>query len=226
MPTKAVIEIIQFGLFICSKILPFIPIKIIETNSGFIVSKREINNNIQKLWEFVLFISFAITFVDVYYSSYHSKPINLVTLFYHVFLLLSKMAGAITIYVFQTNIKEIMFLLKCICTRSNTNLTFKARPRLKTNNVLFSILLSVVTLTLIIVYALILPIIIVSFPCFHDCVIEYFSLKIYCVSILFRILMLIIHGPFMVTTGIEAYIVSAVCLVTLKEIATDLRCLR
>lgn len=226
MPTKAVIEVIQTGLIIAIKTIPLIPFQIQTINNRYFVTKREINGYAQKLCIILFLISFAITFLELCHVLYNIQPINLVALMYHVFLTLSKAACGISACTYYIKYDEFLFLLNCFCTRPNGLVTSSTRRCLKSNNVLFLILLIAVTSTLLIVYTFILHIGTIMFPCLHNDALMYIFRKIKYTSILFRSIIILVHGPVMVFLGVTGYFNSAVSLVTLNEITNDLRMLR
>lgn len=73
-------------------------------------------------------------------------------------------------------------------------------------------------------YAVILPIITALLPCLHEnFATDIFLKNINFGSLLFRCVLLLLHYPFMLLTGIVGYLFSALTLVTLNEIKNDLR---
>lgn len=222
MPSKSVIELLQLGHNTASKVLPLIPLNIHKRNNRYIVINKNVKWSTKIIWTFGLLISFVVTLLEIYYSLYHSQLINLVTVFYHVFLALSKIAGFISAYVHLNKQQEHWILLNCFCTHPRGLVAYSCKSPLKPNNNLFPILLTLVIFTVLIFYAAILPTVIVLFPSLHADFIPHLFTGINRTSIIFRFILLLLHGPFMLVVGVFAHIHSALCLVTLHEITNDL----
>lgn len=168
MPTKSVIELLQFGHNTASKILPWVKLNIQKINNRyFVVANTNTINSSKIIWTIVLLTSFVVTLAEVYKNLYQSKPVNLVTLFYHIFLLLSKVAGLISVYVYQTKHKENSILLHCFCTRPNGFVAFSCE-RLKSHNYSFPIIVALISIAVLLFYAAILPIVFSLLPCLHE----------------------------------------------------------
>lgn len=228
MPTKTVIELPQFGHNIINKILGVIPLNIHKTSNRCFVTNANIKKSTKIIWTGVRLTSFTVTLIEIYKNLYKSNQANLVTLFYHVLLLLSKVVGLISVCVFQTKHKEysLSVLLQGFCTVPNGLVTASCKSPLKFNKKSFPILLALVPFTSLLFYAAIILAVTVLFPCIYETFIPHLDIDNNCRSTIFRCFALILHGPFLLVISLFSYLQSGIYLVTLHDITNDFCILR
>lgn len=223
MPSNSVLKVLQFGLSIANR-LCLISLKIEKQGNKYFVSHKKLENRTKNVWKIFILISYFITIIEIIHNLRHPKSSNLITLSFHVVLLIPKTAGVISVRVFYTKSIEFSALINSFCRNHNSIEKLPAHRKIKPRQNSFNIFLLVTTFTLLTLFALILPVFIYFLPCFYVAAANYLPFK--CTELPFRSLILLIQEPDLLEMAATSYLVVSMCLVTLNEIIHELNELR
>lgn len=170
MPTRATLEIIQMCLNITSsKCLSLHPIQMKYTKNRYHVFRAKLTQIMQQFWISILTLSFTVTLIELS-CSLKGKDKNLLTVLYHLFLLLSKLTSLLWLFVLNQKSYEITQLLYYFCQYPKSFLVALNQPKNKLNSMVnskFSYFLTISLIVLSMFYIAFLPLVTLMVPCLH-----------------------------------------------------------
>lgn len=224
MPTTAAFEVLQ----ICFKFTQgLLPLTIYKSRNKFHVVHKITSPKIKYFWFAILSISFLITSLELYFVLSNPYSKNIVVLFYHIFLFLTKLAVNINVFLFNSKAPEVSQFLNClyrnpsIRIRNSTKTTNSTRDI--NNRNAFTIVLIICTITVTLFDVVCAPLGVLALPCLHQNKIGNIIYGKNCSTLGFRIRAFVTQFVFMVPVSSVISVVTSVCLVTLFEIRTILQ---
>ncbi len=221
MPTRATVEILQMCLNITSNTFALHPIQIKYFKNQYHVRRARLLTRNHLFWITILTLSFTFTLFDLFFCV-TNKNKNLFTILYHVFILLTKLATLLWVFVFNQKSHELTQLLYHFCQSPKSFVVTIDQPKLLLNSkrgIKFSYFLVICLTSLILFYVGFLPLVTLMLPCVHPILI---IVSTDCTSVVARsaasIVQLFILTP---TCGVGCVGIS-VALVIVNEIFTNL----
>ncbi len=229
MPTKAAKEVLQIYFNFTSQTLGLQPV-IIKYNqdSGVEVTRKYINRKVRSLWCLLLIVTLLITTLELNHNLFNTNSKNLVVLFFHSYLFLSKFGTLICICAINLKSEAFVHFLNNLCRKfSGVSLSLflnSTRKRLKNkpNNNLFLILSILCTVTTSLFYVPFTALVSLTIPCLHDNTIGKAIYGQNCSVLSFRISAFFVQIVLLLPCSLTCVLVCSVCLVTLFELHASL----